>query len=73
MIISRDIQNISAEVWTDYFVAVNLIPHQCLSFDDWIKKIVTNFTTGKTAYFFNHKGSYYDAMLYLWKIMTVIK
>ena len=28
---------------------------------------------GKTAYFRNHKGSYYDAMLSVWENTTVIK
>ena len=40
MIISTAIQNVPAKVWTDYFVAVNLHFHHCLSFFGWIKKIV---------------------------------
>ena len=29
--------------------------------------------TGKTEYFWNHEGYYYDAMSSVWKNMTVIK
>ena len=39
MVISTAIQNISAKVWTDSFVAVYLQPHHCMMFPDWIKNI----------------------------------
>ena len=39
MIISTAIQNIPVEVWTDSFVGVNLHPHHCMNFHDWIKNI----------------------------------
>ena len=71
MVISTAIQNISAEVWTDYFVDVNLHPHHCMKFPDWIKKISPAVKTGETSYFCNHEGSYYDAMPSLWKKMSV--
>ena len=73
MIISTDIQKTPEKVWTDYFVAVNLHPHHCLHFSGWIKNIVPAVKTEETAYFRNHENSYYDAMLYVWKDMTVIK
>ena len=73
IIVSTSIQNINAKFWTDSFVAVNLHPHRCLSFSDWIKKIAKSVKTGETAYFHNHEGSYYDVMPYIWKNMTLIK
>ena len=73
LIISIAIQNIPAKVWTDYFVAVNLHPHHRLYFSDCIKNIEPAVKTGETAYFRNHEGSYYDAMPFFWKKMTVIK
>ena len=73
MIISTAIQNIPVQVWTDYFVAVNLHPHHHLSFSGWIKKIAPAVRTGETAYFQNHKGSYHYAMPSVWKKMTIIK
>ena len=71
MIITTDIQNISGKVWTDSFVAVNLHPHHCLSFDDWVENISSSLKTGETDYFWNNKWSYYDAMSSVWKKMTV--
>ena len=62
MVISTAIQNISAKVWTDSFVAVNLHPHHGMTFPDWIKRISPALKTGDTAYFCNHEGSYCDAM-----------
>ena len=73
MIISTAIQNIPAKVWIDSFVSVNLHPHHRLSFSGWIKNIPSAVNTGETEYFRNHKGSYYDAMPYVSKKMTVIK
>ena len=70
MVISTSIQNISAKVWTDYFIAVNLHTHHRMTFPDWIKKISPAVKTGETAYFRNHEGSYYDAMPSLWKKMS---
>ena len=71
MIISTDIQNISAKVRTDSFVAVNLHPHRHMTFSDWIKNISIAFKTLETSYFRNHEGSYYDAMPSVWKKMSV--
>ena len=73
MIVSTFIQNIPDKFWTDSVVDVNRRPHHCLSFYGWIKKIVPAVKRGETEYFRNHKGSYYDAMSYVWKKMTVIK
>ena len=41
LIFSTDSQNTSSKFWTDYFVAVNLHPHHCLSFTDQINNIAT--------------------------------
>ena len=71
MIISTTIQNISAKVWTDSFVAVNLHPHHRMTFHDWIKNISPDVKTGDTEHFRNHEGSYYDAMSSVWKNMSV--
>ena len=71
MFISTAIQNIYAKVWTYYFVSVNLHPHHFMTFPDWIKNISPAVKTGETEYFLNHEGSYYDAMPYLWKNMSV--
>ena len=68
MIISTAIQTIPAKFWTDYFVDVNLNPNHRLSFSVWIKKIAPAVNTGETAYFWNHEGSYYYTMPYVWKI-----
>ena len=73
MIIFTAIQNNPSKVWTYSFVAVNLNPHHNLSLYVCIKKIVTAVKTGETAYFRNHESSYYDAMTYVCKNMTVIK
>ena len=71
MVISTAIQNISAKVWTDSFVAINLHHHHRMPFPDWIKKISPDVKTGETAYFRNHEVSYYDSMPSLWKNMSV--
>ena len=71
MVISTAIQNISAKVWTDSFVAADLHPHHRMTFPDWIKKISPAVKIGETAYFRNHEDSYYDAMPSLWKKMSV--
>ena len=71
MVISTAIQNISAKVCTDSFVAVNLHPHHRMTFPDWIKEISPAVKTRKTAYFHNHEGSYYDDMPSIWKKMYV--
>ena len=71
MVISTAIQNISTKVWIDSSVAVNLNPHQRMTFSDWIKNISPAVNTGETAYSRNHEGSYYDAMPYFWKKMSV--
>ena len=71
MVISTAIKKISAKVWTDSFVAVNLHPHHRMTFSDWIKKISPDVKTGETEYFRYHEGSYYDAMPSLWKKMSV--
>ena len=71
MVISKDIQKISAKVWTDSFVAVNLNPHHRMRFPEWIKNISPAVKTGETAYFRKYEGSYYDAMPSLWKKMYV--
>ena len=39
MITSTAIQIIPYKVWTYSFLAVNLHPHHCLSFSEWIKNI----------------------------------
>ena len=57
-IVSAAIQNISAKVWTYFFVYVNLHPYQILSFSNWIKKIIPDIKIGEAAYFWNHKESY---------------
>ena len=67
MIISTATQNIPAKLWTDYFVAVNLHPNHRMNFTEWIKNISPFFKTGKTAYFRNHEGSYYEIMSSVWK------
>ena len=46
MVISTDTQKISAKVWTDSFVAVNLHPHHRMTFPDWIKNISPDVKTG---------------------------
>ena len=56
MVISTAIQKISAKVWTDSFVDVNLHPHHHMKFPDWIKNISPAVKTGETAYFRNHEG-----------------
>ena len=71
MVISTTIQNISAKVWTDSFVTVNLHPHHHMNFSEWIKNISPAVKTGETAYFRNHEGSYYDAMPSVWKKIFV--
>ena len=48
IIISTEIQNISAKLWIDSFVAVNLHPHFQLHFSGWIKKIAPDVETGDT-------------------------
>ena len=73
MIISTAIQNIPAKILTDSFVAVNLHLRHRLYFSLWIGKIAPDVKTGETAYFRNHEGSYYGAIPYVWKNMTVIK
>ena len=73
MIIYTAIQNIPDKLWTDSFVAVNLYPHHRLSFSGWIKNIALAVKTGETAYFWNHIGSYYDAISSVWKNATIIK
>ena len=73
MIISTAIQNIPDKVWTDSFVDVNLHPHHRLHFYIWTKNIYPDVNMGETAYFRNHEGSYYDAMPYTWKNITMIK
>ena len=73
MIISTAIQNIPAKFWTDYFVAVTLHPRHRLYFSGWVKKIAPSINFGETAYFRNHEGSYYYAMMSVWENMTVIK
>ena len=42
-------------------------------FSGWIKNISPDVMTEKTAYFWNHEGSYYDVIRYVWKNTTVIK
>ena len=42
-----------------------------MEFYDWIKKISQSVKTGERAYFRNHEGSYYDAMPYFWRNMSV--
>ena len=54
MVISTAIQNISAKVWTDSFVAVNLHPHHRMTFHDWIKNISPAVKTVEKEYFRNH-------------------
>ena len=71
MVVSADIQNIPAKVWTFSFVSVNLHPRHRTTFHDCIKKILPAIKTGETAYFRNHEGSYYDAVLSVWKDMSV--
>ena len=44
-----------------------------LDFYGWIKKITPAVKTVETAYFWNHEGSYYDAIPPVWKKTTVIK
>ena len=73
MIISTATQNITTKLWTDYFVSVNLHPHNRFYFSDCIKKIAPYVNMGETEYFRNHEGSYYDAMPYVWENRTVIK
>ena len=51
MVISTALQNISANVWTNSFVAVNLHHQHRMMFSDWIKKISPAVKTGETAYF----------------------
>ena len=62
MIISTAIQKNPSKVCTDSFVAVNLHPHHQFYFSVWIKNIAPAVNTGERAYFWNHNGSYYDAM-----------
>ena len=71
MIISTSIQKNPAKVCTDSFVAVNLNPHHCMTFTDWIKNISPAVNTGETEYSQNHEGSCYDAMSSVWKKMSV--
>ena len=71
MIISTAIHNIPAKFWTDYFVAVNLHPHHRMNFTDWIKNISPAIKTVETAHFKKIEGSYYDAMPYIWKQLSV--
>ena len=71
MVIFIAIQNISAKVWIDSFVAVNLHTHHRMMFPDWINNISPDVNTGETAYFQSHEGSYYDAMSSIWKMMSV--
>ena len=73
MIISTAIQNIPDKVWKYFFVAVNLHPYHHLSFSSWTKKIAPTVKTGDTEYFQKREGSYYDAMLSIWKNKTMIK
>ena len=42
-----------------------------MTFKDSIKNISTAVKTGETAYFWNHEGSYYDALTSVWKNMPV--
>ena len=71
MIVPAAIQNIPAKVCTDSFVAVNLHLHHQMTFHNWIKKISPAFKMGETAYFLSHDGSYYYAMPYVCKKMSV--
>ena len=73
MIVSTSIQKNPDKVWADYFVDVNLHPHRRLSFSGWIKNIGPAVNTGGKAYFWNHEGSSYDSMYYVWKNMKVLK
>ena len=68
VIISTSIQKNPDKVWADYFVDVKLHPHRRLSFSGWIKNIGPAVNTGGKAYFWNHEGSSYDSMYYVWKI-----
>ena len=67
MIIYTSIQNISYS-----FVGVNLYPHSCLSFSEWIKKIAKIYMV-ETDCFRNHEGFYYNSMSYVWNKRIVIK
>ena len=60
-----------ARVWIDSFVSINLHPHHCMTFPDWIKNISPAVNTGETEYFRNHEDSYYDAIISVWKMMSV--
>ena len=57
VIISTDIQNVPAKVWTDSFVALSLHPQRRFSFYDRKKNILQDVKTGGTAYFWNHESS----------------
>ena len=71
MVISTAIQNIPDKVWTDPFVAFNFHPHHRMTFHDCIKNISPAVKTGETSDFRNHEDLYYDAMLSVWKNMSV--
>ena len=73
MIISIAIQNIPNKVCTYSFVVINLYPHHRFSFAECVNMIVPSFRKGYKVYFWNHEESYYDAILYILKILTVIK
>ena len=64
-------QKIPAKVWIYSFVDVNLNPHHRMTFHDCIKNISPAVKTGETSYFRNHEDLYYDAMLSVWKNMSV--
>ena len=73
MTISTTIQHIPIKLWIDSFVAFNIHPHHRLYFSGLIKDISPAVDTGETAYFWNYKGSYYDAIPSVWEKVTVIK
>ena len=62
MIISTSIQNISAKLCTDSFVATNIHPNHYYYFSYLIKNIAPYLDMGDTYYFSNYKGSYYNSI-----------
>eukprot|EP00957_Ditylum_brightwellii_P194960 14853476-Ditylum_brightwellii.AAC.1 len=58
------------KIWERSFIKVNLHPHHCLPFDQWIGKIAEKIKTGET-YKRTNENHYYGAMPACWKKMKI--
>ena len=60
-----------AKTWFNSFKTVNIHPHHCFSFEEWVHCIISVIRTGKKNFYCTYQYYYYDACPAVWNKMEV--